>query len=85
MNHFGGNHTKLEIPKLLLRYLIPAMTEWQEQQSNYKRWFMSKRGEFVRLKLSEDEQLKRLMAATPPEINLRVPKDESESNVNEEW
>ena len=37
------------------------------------------------MKLPEDEQLKLLMACDPPEINLRVPKDESESNTNEEW
>jgi hypothetical protein len=55
MNRFSSSQSKLEIPKELLKYLIPAMTEWQEQQANYKRWYLMKRGELMRQRLLEEE------------------------------
>jgi hypothetical protein len=36
------------------------------------------------MKLPEEEILKRLRDIDPPEINLREPKDESESNTNQD-
>jgi hypothetical protein len=46
---------------------------------------VANRAILIRYRIPEEELIKRLMRLDPPEINLRLPKDESESNLNSEW
>ncbi|CAD8068828.1 unnamed protein product [Paramecium primaurelia] len=69
---------KKSFTKELLSYLFPAIQEWQEQQANYKRWFL-KNQTIIKKQYKQDQQEQQLMDIDPPEINLYVPKDETEN------
>lgn len=85
LSYINSNRAELQLPKELFKYVIPAMEEWQEEQAKYKKWYLNKKLVLGKQKFTEEELYIQMKMLQPPEIQLSMPRDQSEGSFSEDW